>query len=151
MSYRRSTIHVPSRQKIVSPGGQSFVVSRPLETHWRTISCKEADCPHYLEGWITVVPTDSIQAEYIRHKSGRHFTEKKIEGGLVEFHFSPGQACFGESHDGLRHESSPHRRPLDKQEIFIHRTMMGDRIHKRSEDWTEHMNEETYKMQQGRR
>jgi len=147
VSYSRPMIHLPPR-RAVRPGGQEFIVDRPLETHWETISCKEAECPHYLGGWMTIVPTDSVQAEYIRHKSGRYFTEKKVEGGQSEFTFPPGQTCFGESHTGLH---PPHRRPLDKQEIFIHRTMMGDRIHERPRDWTEHMNEETYKMQRERR
>lgn len=148
MSYRKPTIHVPPRR--ANPGGQSFIIDRPLETHWEVISCKEANCPHYLEGWVTVVPMDSVQAEYIRHKSDRHFTERKVGDNLSEFVFPPGQQCFAGPAADLRHESAPHKRPLGKQEIFIHRTLMGDRIHERPQDWTESMNEEVYKMQRER-
>jgi hypothetical protein len=83
---------------------------------------------------MTVVPTVSDQADYIRHKSERHFTEERREGGLSAFTFSPGQRCF-----------RSHRRPLDKQEIFTHEAGSIRRLHVRPTDWTEHFNEETDK------
>jgi hypothetical protein len=92
------------------------------------------DCPHYLQGWMTVVPTASDQADYIRHKSERHFTEERKEGGLSEFSFPSGQKCFRN-----------HKRPLNKQEIFSHEGNGLRRVHENPRDWTEHMNEETDK------
>jgi hypothetical protein len=105
-----------------------FRILRPWDTHWRGAVCKEVDCPHYIKGWLTVVLTVSDQADYIRHKSGRHFTEKKVEGGLSEFEFPPGQRCFRD-----------HRLPMDKQEHYLH----DQRVHTRPLDWVEDFNTET--------
>ena len=91
---------------------KTYAVSSPLATHWRPATCAEADCPHYLSGWRTIVPGDSPQAHYIRHDSGRGFTEAPQPGGLVEFTFAPGQRCFA---------SGSHRVLLDKPERFTER------------------------------
>ena len=113
---------------------QHFKINRPLATHWRAAECREVDCPHFLQGWVTVVPAVSEQADYIRHNSERHFTEKRVAGELSEFVFPPGQRCF-----------RPHKRPLDRQEIFTHEANGRRRVHERPTDWTDHFNEETDK------
>lgn len=113
---------------------QHFKINRPLATHWREAECREVDCPHYLQGWMTVVPTVSNQADYIRHNSGRHFTEARMAGELSEFTFAPGQRCF-----------RPHKLPLDKQEIFTHEAGGIRRAHAQPLGWIEHFNEETDK------
>jgi hypothetical protein len=91
---------------------KTYQVAAPRATHWRPATCAEADCPHYLHGWVTIVPADSPQAHYIRHECGRSFTEALQPGGLVEFTFEPGQRCFA---------SSQHQVPKDIPEIFIER------------------------------
>lgn len=151
MTYKRPMIHVVPKRPVLTPGQQDFQVARPLETHWEAATCKDRDCRHYLNGWVTIVPTDSPQAGYIRHMSGRDFTEKKIDDGLVEFTFQPGQKCFNEHEapDELRRE--PHIKQLDKQEIFIHRSPDGFRVHDRPLDWTEHMNIEVDKVERKRK
>lgn len=117
---------------------QHFKIVRPLETHWRAATCREVDCPWFIEGWRTIVPTVGDKADYIRHRSGRHFTEKQVEGGMSEFAFPAGQEAGG------FHEYQ-HRRPLDKQEFFTHEAGGIRRLHVRPTDWTEHFNEETDK------
>ena len=154
---------------VVLPGAIDqlhFVVSRPLRTHFRAATCAETDCPHYLEGWTTIVPAMSPQADYIRSESGRRFIEEKREDGLVAFHFSPGQQCFNdpEAHKAkvprARHS---HKRPIDKPEIYTvgglgHRTDVVDgrhrditRTHERATDWVEDCNDRLYKADRARR
>ena len=130
MVYRKPTIHVPPGTTL-DPNRQAFQIARPVATHFEAATCREKNCPHYLNGWKTIVPTESAQANYIRRESGRHFKETKVGNGMSEFVFPPGQRCFRD-----------HYKPLDKQEIFLHRTAEGSRVHQRPTDWTEHMNEE---------
>lgn len=80
--------------------GEHFLYSRPVETHFRKATCREVECTHHLMGWKTVVDTATnlgqMQAAYIRHQTGRHFTEQRAGETLVEFIFPPGQMCFRE-------------------------------------------------------
>lgn len=117
---------------------QHFKINRPLETHWRAAECREVDCPHYLQGWATLLdemlPKHRDWAEWIRHESGRRFTEERNSTGITVFDFPSGQRCF-----------RPHKRPLDRQEVFTHEANGRRRVHERPTDWTEHFNEETEK------
>ncbi len=154
---------------VVKPGladQQHFMVTRPLSTHFRAATCKETDCPHYLKGWTTIVPSVGPQADYIRSESGRQFKEEKKDGGLAAFHFAPGQRCFN---DARAHEARipsarhDHKRPLDIPELFTvsgigHRTdAVGGRhgnitrTHERAKDWLEDCNERLYKVNRARR
>lgn len=112
---------------------QNFRIVAPLSTHWQAATCAEVDCPHYLAGWLTIVPEGSEQAEYIRYKSGRTFTEERNADGTVGFSFKAGQRCF-RSHD--------HRRRIDKPELFLHESQGQKRVHARPEHWVEHIHEE---------
>ena len=86
----------------------------PLPTHFREATCREVDCTQYLRGFITTVPTESGQANYIRRLSGRAFTEQATPDGLTAFTFAPGQTCFRTHY--VRIERDPHflidRRPV---------------------------------------
>ena len=134
---RKPTLARPRR--LVSPQGrqphqggqQHFRILRPLETHWRKADCREVECAHHQKGWATVVPTGGAQADYIRRKSGRHFTEARQSDDLAAFTFPPGQRGF-----------RPHRLPADKQEHYIH----DGRLHDRPIDWVEDFNETTDKV-----
>jgi hypothetical protein len=84
---------------------------------------------------MSTFPTVSEQADYVRHKSERHFTEERREGGMSEFVFPPGQQCF-----------RSHKQPLDKQEIFSHEGGGLRRVHENPRDWTEDFNESTEKV-----
>ena len=79
---------------------EHFVYSRPAATHFRKATCKEVECPHWLIGWKTQVDTGTnlgqMQAAYLRHQSGRHFTEERAGDTLINFIFPPGQTCFRE-------------------------------------------------------
>ena len=73
---------------------ERFRLHYPKDTHWRKANCKEVDCPHYLKGWVTTVPSDSSQAVFIRNDRERHYTEEKVGDGLIAFRFEAGQRCF---------------------------------------------------------
>jgi hypothetical protein len=91
---------------------KTYQAVMPLATHFRPATCEESDCPHYLFGWKTIVPADSPQAHYIRHDSGRGFTETRHPDGLAEFVFEAGQTCFA---------SGRHQLPNGRPEVFIER------------------------------
>jgi len=90
--------HSPFGQKYQVSEGRSFQRPGTDPGWWRDATCAEVDCPHYLLGWTTVVPTSSAQAEYIRRRSGRRFIERRDEEAMSAFHFEPGQRCFGRIH-----------------------------------------------------
>ncbi len=122
---------------LTKPGDQEFIVSRPVPTHFDKVGCKTYNCAHYANGWLTIVPTDSAQDNYIRRKSGRKFTVDSIADGITTFRFGAEQQCFRR-----------HFHPRDRQEHFGHRSRPGARVrvHDRPEDWLEHSNEENYKL-----
>ena len=133
------------------PPMRTYRVVAPLRTHWRPASCEDTDCAQWRDGWWSHCDEASDlgrnQAEYIRRRSGRRFTEHRedpddapaeLRGrGLTWFWFPPGQQCFArrvhewpEGREGKRHvvrngrpegylaDGRPHRRPEDWVEDF---------------------------------
>jgi len=92
---------------------QTYALARPASTHTRPATCQEVDCEAYRQGWQTfadvTTPIGRRQANYIRLKSGRHFTAVE-EAGRVAFTFPAGQRCFAE-----------HRVPIDRPTIYLKR------------------------------
>ncbi len=88
---------------------KTYAINAPRSTHTRPATCAEVECPAWINGWKTVVPGDSMQAAYIRARSGRHFTEVKQDAGIVEFLFFPEQPCF---------RAGEHRISLERPPIF---------------------------------
>lgn len=115
---------------------KSYSIVAPLRTHWRPASCAEFECPEYLNGWVSVFPADSPQAEYIRHDKSRRHVETRDSAGLATFTFEAGQQYFAcDAHD--------HRLPTGRPERFLERG--GDwrgstgafREHVRADDWVD--------------
>jgi len=96
--YASNDVHNIKRPMDLPPGEKESY-------YWRRQTCKEAQCNANVFGWRTVVPAASPQYRYIKHKSGRNFTEK-ADGDLVIFTFYPGQTCF----DSLSHDRTPTER-----------------------------------------
>lgn len=125
----------------ISPGlpvtaVKTYQAVLPLATHWRKATCAEVDCGYYLGGWQTIVPAGS-ELEALVRGSGRRFTEERQPGGLIEFSFGPGQACF---------KAATHRVPSGRPERLFVRD--GDwrgnptgqrREHTRADDWIDDM------------
>lgn len=115
---------------------KTYEIIAPLSTHYRKATCAEVKCGAYTNGWKTIVPSDSPQAQYIRTMSGRKFVEKRGESaGLTEFTFYAGQQCFG---------SDQHRVPLEREPIYVARggdargnPLRERRVHANASDWQE--------------
>lgn len=75
---------------------KTYTITRPLIT--RPATCEEEQCASFTAGWVTLIdentPLGKKQAEYIRHGSGRSFSEERTPEGLTRFLFPPGQKCF---------------------------------------------------------
>jgi hypothetical protein len=84
----------PFRHTPALPVGavQSYEIYSPV-LGVRQITCEQAGCERWRDGWTTIVDTSSVQAQYIRTASGRRFIETR-EGSMVTFRFPPGQRCF---------------------------------------------------------
>jgi hypothetical protein len=63
-------------------------------------ACEDAGCLAWRYGWETVLNESTdlgrAQAAYVRHQSGRTFTESRTGAGLTVFRFESGQRCFAE-------------------------------------------------------
>lgn len=115
----------------------TYALVRPRATHYRPAGCQEVECAAHRNGWVTRIDTSSPlgarQANYIRLKSGRHFSSKEIGAGMVHFTFPPGQQCF-----------ASHRVPLQREPIFLKRggdwrgNPRGERVtHVNGADWVD--------------
>lgn len=119
---------------------KTYEIVAPLQTHFRKATCAEVECAAYVNGWVTLVPSNSDAALYIRSgASGRRFTEVNDSYdqliGMTEFMFPPGQQCFA---------SDKHRVPLEREPFYIARggdargnPMRERRVHTRASDWQE--------------
>lgn len=90
----------------------TFGVAAPLAgKHWRKATCREAECRHWREGWVSVFDETTDlgrgQANYVRNFSGRRFTESRTEDGRTLLTFYPGQTCFGSDNHVIRDEDVP--------------------------------------------
>jgi hypothetical protein len=117
-----------------------FEANWPSRTHWRKATCREVDCSHYVNGWVTRVAPGSPQDLYIRADTERHH---KLERG-EEFNyytFEPGQRCY---------RSAQHRIKLDRG-AWLTKNQLGrepGRLALNAMDynqWTDEFNEEAYK------
>lgn len=132
---------------------KTYEIVAPISTHWRPATCEEVNCAAFLNGWKTIVPSNSDQALYIRSgSSGRRFMETNDSydqaAGLTEFNFPAGQKCFG---------ADRHRVPLERTPLFIARG--GDargnptrerRVHDRPEHWVEDFAEHQDRVRKSR-
>lgn len=145
--------------------GQEFRIGLPREGALR-MTCQEARCEQEANGWATVLdprqPKHAAAAQWLREQQSRHFFELRSEEalewldakgagagvedrrgalrallgrtppGMLVFVFPPGQVCF-----------RPH---LDREVVFQHRQGAHTRVHERPEDYIEHWNEESYRV-----
>ena len=113
---------------------QTYAIDAPRSTHWRAATCEEVDCPHYLNGWKTILPAGSDLVDVIK-QSGRRFTvEVDTDAGLMAFIFEAGQPCF---------QASRHMVRLDREEVFLTRhgdwrgDLGGRHVYDRPDQWTD--------------
>lgn len=116
----------------------TYQILCPRSSHFAVVSCEDAECPHYRDGWRSVFDENTDlgkrQAHYVRHESGRGFKEYRTPEGLTGFLFSPGQPCF------TQHKMRNDRLPLFRVKGGDYR---GNPLgvptvtHKRADDWVE--------------
>lgn len=98
--------------KIPVQAMQTFHIAAPIETHYRVVTCAQAECGAHQRGWVSSIddttPLGQAQAGYIRARSERVFTEDRAEDGTLMFIFPPGQRCFTE-----------HRVSLEREPVFL--------------------------------
>ena len=144
-------LHLPKAHK------QQFIVSRSIQVPavggkkmvhvprpqwWKRLSCKDVDCPAYLNGFDITLPVDRQDLiETIRHDRSRHYTEAKAGDGLIQFKFPPVQNCF-------KHEA--HLRPVVRDPIFLHHAN-GSQRQMDYDQFFYRMNEEVKKTEDCRR
>jgi hypothetical protein len=137
-------MHQPHRivPRVGPENYKTYLLRRPLATHWRPATCSEVDCKHYLLGWQTMLASNDPQVDLVRSLRGQwHFTEAAPEGGVIVFTFPAGQKCF---------RTDQHRLPmLDRPALYVVRggDWRGDprgetpRVHNKPEHWVEDMQE----------
>lgn len=143
----------PTRIEPALPPGafQSYRIIAPIKTHWRRATCEEVNCARLVNGWASLIDTNTElgkqQAEYITRHSGRAFkVERDPRPGFLRFTFEPGQECF-----------EPHKVRIDRPELFV--LQQGDyrnrgnaptRRFESSEDWLEDFNNHQEKLRKDR-
>ena len=116
---------------------KTYAISSPITSHTRPARCEEVNCPNYINGWRTVVATQTDlgvqQAKYIEDQSGRHYTKEMAPLFQTIYTFPAGQQCFAQ-----------HRVPLHREPLYVVRD--GDhrgnptgvrRVHAKPEHWVE--------------
>lgn len=88
----------------------TFSIHTPLSTHWRKATCKEINCPYYLNGWGLRIEHNDAAVVYAAEHSGRKFTRKEVAPGENYLVFEAGQSCFQEEN---------HRKKLERDEFYI--------------------------------
>jgi hypothetical protein len=131
--------------KMPASAYKTYSIAAPVSTHWRKATCKETDCPRYLNGWRVQVelltPELLHTAKTVRHLiNGRwvpyRYTELRVSESQTFLVFEAGQPCF---------QAAEHRIKIDRPELYIVRD--GDhrgnprrteaRRHTRPEHWVE--------------
>lgn len=78
---------------------QAYRIYSPPDRRLKA-ACEQVRCHNRQFGWESAIdeatPLGRAQAHYIRHQSGRTFTERRTAAGLTVFRFEPGQRCFDE-------------------------------------------------------
>ena len=106
----------------VTRGKRSYIGGRlvytPMEGFWKSATCEEAACTHYLQGWSlpldfspTQKPEDLKDAQGAHHyieNSGRKYTNV-WDGSKCIYQFEPGQTCF-----------RSHKLPVERDPVFLH-------------------------------
>lgn len=115
---------------------KTYSITSPSD---RTVvyACEQVECERWARGWVSPIDErtelGAQQAAYIRHQSGRTFTESRTAAGLTVFRFASRQRCFEE------HRTRP--------EFYVvrHGDWRGNlgtiRRHTRPPDWVEDFGE----------
>lgn len=105
--------------------------------HFINVSCKEIECEQFLNGWVTNVPIDSPQEQYIINDKTRKAVGVKVDEATMSYLFHEGQRCF-----------RVHKVKLEKAPYFSINSRAGKDPRSLSMDfdeWTDRFNEQSYR------
>lgn len=128
-------------RRVVKGDPQDFQTYKIVQPRDTTIvaSCQQVGCKHWREGWVSLIDETNqfgaSQAYYIRHDSGRTFTESRNAAGMTVFRFECHQRCFTE------HRTRPARFGVVGGDARGNPRGTPARIHSRPEDWVEDASE----------
>lgn len=118
------------------------------KSHTRPATCRETDCPNYLNGWKTILSVSQVDLIQAVRKCGKSYQES-FDGTTYTFTFEAGQSCFAERKHTIQ----------VRPEIYIVRG--GDhrgnplgtpaRIHTRPSDWVEDFAENVERLSEERK
>jgi hypothetical protein len=96
---------------------KSYSARAPLATHWRPATCEEAECEHFLHGFVLSVDlsTDLGQKQYhyvTKEDKERSYSIQRISMDLVKVVYGPGNPCF----EPYR---SQHRVPIGRPPFYL--------------------------------
>jgi len=134
----RADSYIKPYRDVPVAGSQGWKLAAPVASHMHDVGCSQAQCLAHVNGWVTIVPRDSGQADYIRRLSGRRFREEITADNLSNFTFEPGQECF-----------QRHMQRNGRDAIPI-RSIAHDRKVVEYDHWLWDLHEETYKMKRER-
>ena len=107
-------VRTPDGMRIVPQGRPSayetFSIHRPLATHWRKATCKEVDCPQYLNGWRVRVELLTPKGVHDATHCGRKFDRVGVAPGETWLIYEAGQPCFQAAH---------HQKQIERPELYV--------------------------------
>lgn len=109
-----------------------YNILRPIPTHFRKVTCSEADCQNYKNGWKTRLPAGDADMLSLARNSGRKYQEFRLDDGFIEFFFEPGQPCF---------KAAFHRVPIERPAIHVVRDGVKDPRKLSAQSWRDDLGE----------
>lgn len=91
---------------------KTYNIATPLSTHWSAVSCKDAGCEHYENGWALHAEALTERDVHLARTSGRRYREHDMGPGQTWLVFEAGQPCFA---------AGTHVRRLERPEVFATR------------------------------
>ena len=146
------------------PSKQRFNIALLGGEYATAMTCKEAGCARFVEGWLTVLdPGDADHAvliQWIRERSGRRFWDFASQDALEGMLRLAARGSIAKvPHDlhALLERTPPglmvflfepgqqcFQEHLDREVVFGHHDKMGNRrVHTRPLDFNEHFNQES--------
>jgi hypothetical protein len=121
-----------------------YQVTWPKNTHFRTLTCQEAECAHFIKGWITKAPIGSAEDDYIKSDRSRKWIAVKADEATIHYFFEAGQKCF-----------RPHRVKAEMAPFFTMNQPGREparliRANMDFDEWTTRFNEQSYRNTKGR-
>lgn len=113
-----------------------------LSLYKRKATCAEAECEHYLKGWVSPVPIGSTDEEILK-RSGRKWFRVEERDGMHLYYFGEGQKCF---------KANQHFVTVDREPLHIVRdgdwraNPTGRRTQLRADQWLDSFKESTAKV-----